>query len=111
MEMAWSSQSDIDLHILEPDKTHIYFGRKQNRIGFLDIDYTKPDGPEHYFTNSSSLQEGVYEVRANEWRGLGSTRVTFQIAAGPEFIIKEILTADKPTKDIKAAPYFDDEPG
>ena len=36
--LMWSSYSDLDLHVIAPEDGHIYFGHKQGRYGYLDVD-------------------------------------------------------------------------
>jgi hypothetical protein len=54
--------NDIDLHVFEPDKTHVYFSNKTGNSGYLDVDNTTGFGPEHYYTDCQKLQVGEYLV-------------------------------------------------
>lgn len=49
-QLTWDdSQSDVDLHIYEPDADHIYYQYKDGvNGGHLDYDDTDGYGPEHY---------------------------------------------------------------
>lgn len=31
-------KKDVDLHIIEPDETHVYFNHKAGNSGYLDVD-------------------------------------------------------------------------
>ncbi|RKZ76387.1 MAG: hypothetical protein DRR19_28665 [Candidatus Parabeggiatoa sp. nov. 1] len=57
--------NDIDLHVFEPDKTHVYFSNKTGHSGYLDVDNTKGFGPEHYYSDCQKLQVGEYVVSVN----------------------------------------------
>jgi len=54
--------NDIDLHVFEPDRTHVYFSSKTGNSGYLDVDNTHGFGPEHYYTDCKKLQVGEYFV-------------------------------------------------
>jgi hypothetical protein len=54
--------NDIDLHVFEPDRTHVYFSSKTGNSGYLDVDNTRGFGPEHYYTDCKKLQVGEYLV-------------------------------------------------
>lgn len=81
--LTWDGYGDVDLHVVEPDSTHVYFNRPIGRAGYLDVDNIIADGPEHYYAacSASSLKEGVYQVGvANYSRAVGRTAVV-QIAS------------------------------
>ncbi|RKZ53916.1 MAG: hypothetical protein DRR16_16945 [Candidatus Parabeggiatoa sp. nov. 3] len=65
--MTWDqgNQNDIDLHVSEPDNTHVYFGSKTGHSGYLDVDNTNGFGPEHYYSDCKKLQVGEYVVGVN----------------------------------------------
>ncbi|MDM8569377.1 hypothetical protein QUF50_07715 [Thiotrichales bacterium HSG1] len=65
--LTWNleNNNDIDLHVLEPDKTNVYFGNKAGNSGYLDVDNTEGFGPEHYYTDCNNLQVGKYLVGVN----------------------------------------------
>ena len=43
--LEWGSQPDVDLHIFEPDNTHVYYRLLKGVSGFLDLDDTDGLGP------------------------------------------------------------------
>ena len=70
--LTWDDgNSDLDLHILEPEGRHIYFANKGgSNTPFLDYDNTVGFGPEHYFINNgvqaaSGSLEGKYKIRVH----------------------------------------------
>ena len=61
--LSWDTDStDIDLHVTEPNKTHIYYGNKEdeNAYGKLSWDSTQGFGPEQY--RVSRPMAGVHKV-------------------------------------------------
>ena len=70
--MTWNIAGDVDLHVLEPDGTHVFFGQFQGHSGFLDRDDTVATGPEHYFAScdGTALQTGVYSIGVRNYGDL-----------------------------------------
>lgn len=69
-------QNDLDLHVIEPTGTHVYYGlaernkgggqtaaARQGDAGYLDMDSTTV-GPEHYYASCDEnvLKEGIYKI-------------------------------------------------
>lgn len=72
--LTWGPQPDVDLHVFEPDGTHVYYANLQGTIGFLDVDDVTSFGPEHYFASCTNLTQlpnglGTYRVGVNYFRG------------------------------------------
>jgi hypothetical protein len=65
-ELDTGNQSDVDLHVVEPDSTDIYFGNMSG-IGSLDVDNTWGYGPEYYTIKSPT--NGKYQVNVNFYDG------------------------------------------
>lgn len=38
--MLWGVQLDIDLHIMEPDGSHVYFYQRKGKSGLMDVEDT-----------------------------------------------------------------------
>lgn len=68
--MTWGAQRDVDLHVYEPDGTHVFYQNLLGNVGFLDIDDTTSFGPEHYFTSCDNLKTGAYRVGVNYYSGV-----------------------------------------
>lgn len=67
--MTWNlGNSDIDLHLFEPDQSHVYYENLQGVSGFLDLDNRDGFGPEHYYTDCNQLQVGKYVVGLNYYQ-------------------------------------------
>lgn len=54
--LTWLGDDDIDLYVKEPFKT-VFFDEQEGDIGYLDIDDTDGQGPEHYYLQCSDLVE------------------------------------------------------
>lgn len=79
--LTWSHNADVDLHVYEPDGTHVYWANKLGISGQLDRDDTVYTGPEHYSTycESSRIQTGVYTFAVNYFSGNGSVDASVQL--------------------------------
>jgi len=68
--MKWDGEGDVDLHIKEPDGTQVFWRDKQGNVGFLDLDNTKANGPEHYYAScdKTKLQTGIYQIGVANFR-------------------------------------------
>ncbi len=78
--LTWGAQPDVDLHVLEPDGTHVFYSNKQGQVGSLDVDDVDSYGPEHYFTTCSGLETGTYTIGVNYYRGSGPEIATVTIS-------------------------------
>ncbi|MBQ1429780.1 MAG: DUF2135 domain-containing protein [Kiritimatiellae bacterium] len=79
--MSWDAdQTDIDLHVLEPNGEECYYGhRRTAEGGFVSEDVTTGYGPEEYL--KKELEAGVYKVLSNYFAShqtalTGATTVT-----------------------------------
>lgn len=64
--MVWDvDDTDIDMHIVEPDGTHVSYLDLEGTSGVLDVDNTKGYGPEHYYSDCNQLQVGEYRFGMN----------------------------------------------
>ncbi len=80
--LTWGSQPDVDLHVFEPDGTHVYYANKNGTSGYLDMDDTDGFGPEHYYVGCGTLEVGTYRVGINYYYGTAPTSAIVQIKAG-----------------------------
>jgi uncharacterized protein YfaP (DUF2135 family) len=69
ISLAWHNYDDLDIHVIEPDKTHIYFG---NPRGKLDVDMNafgarSREPVENISYTKSNLVDGVYIVKVNQY--------------------------------------------
>jgi len=80
--LTWGDEPDVDLHVFEPNGTHVFYGNKQGPSGFLDVDDVSGRGPEHYFVACDTLEAGTYSVGLNYYSGSNPERAEVQIKAG-----------------------------
>ncbi|MFY9826890.1 MAG: FG-GAP-like repeat-containing protein [Thermoanaerobaculia bacterium] len=80
--LTWDHATDVDLHVFEPDGTHVYYQQLQGDSGFLDFDNITGFGPEHYFVACDTLQAGTYHVGVNYYRGDSPETAHVEIRAG-----------------------------
>ena len=63
--MSWDAdETDLDIHVLEPDGEEAYYGhRRTSQGGFVGEDVTTGYGPEEYLRKTAD--KGVYKVLSN----------------------------------------------
>lgn len=77
VSLGWFNFDDLDLHVIEPDGTHIYYG---NRQGKLDVDMNvRPNGSREAVENVcwQKPQNGLYSVRVHNFTHRESIDVGF----------------------------------
>lgn len=81
--LTWGAQPDVDLHVYEPNGTHVYYGNRIGPSGYLDRDDVTSYGPEHYYVVScDTLEAGTYRIALDYYRGYGPEVANIQIEAG-----------------------------
>jgi len=80
--LTWGSEPDVDLHVTEPNGTHVYYLNLQGVSGFLDLDDVTSFGPEHYFVGCETLETGYYNVGVNYYSGNGPETALVQVSTG-----------------------------
>jgi len=80
--LTWGSQPDVDLHAFEPNGTHVFYSNRQGVSGYLDLDDTSGEGPEHYYVSCAALETGTYHFGVNYYYGTGIETAYVQIVAG-----------------------------
>ncbi len=89
--LTWGNEPDVDLHVYEPDGSHVYYANPRGTSGYLDYDDVTSRGPEHYFVvNCESLATGTYRVGVNYYYGDSPETAYVQIQAGD--VIRNYLT-------------------
>jgi hypothetical protein len=82
--LNWGDEPDVDLHVFEPDGTHVYYSNSVGNVGFLDVDDVTSFGPEHYYVSCETLVPGTYRVGVNYYNGSAPETARIQIQAGLE---------------------------
>lgn len=80
--LTWGAQPDVDLHVFEPNGSHVYYRNRVGPSGFLDVDDRDGFGPEHYFVSCDTLETRNYSVRVNYFRGSAPESARILIQAG-----------------------------
>jgi len=81
--LTWGAEPDVDLHVFEPDGSHVYYAAPWGTSGYLDYDDVTSWGPEHYYVvDCESLTAGTYRVGVNYYRGSAPETAHVQIQAG-----------------------------
>lgn len=80
--LTWGSEPDVDLHVTEPNGTHVYYSNLQGISGFLDLDDVDGFGPEHYYVACEDLETGSYSIGVNYYSGNGLETAQVQVTTG-----------------------------
>lgn len=81
--LIWEGATDIDLHVYEPNGSHVYWEAKEGISGFLDEDERSGYGPEHYTVPScETLESGTYKIGLDYFKGDYPEVAHVQVEAG-----------------------------
>jgi serine/threonine protein kinase len=70
--LIWDSRADLDLHVLEPGGSHIYWeNRNGEKGGELDVDDVDGFGPENVYWVQGQGPPGEYKWYVHYYGGLG----------------------------------------
>ncbi|MHB1656778.1 MAG: hypothetical protein ACYCSZ_10480 [Burkholderiales bacterium] len=80
--LTWTGLGNEDLHVYEPDGTHVYYANMKGDTGYLDANNLYGYGPEYYFASCdpSVLQTGTYQISINNFNGANNETATVQVA-------------------------------
>jgi hypothetical protein len=92
--LTWDGSGDVDLHTFDPTNTHVYYSSRSSTTGYLDVDNTTANGPEHYYAScdATKLLVGNYKIGINNYSGATGRTATVQIsfAQGGQAITKSL---------------------
>jgi hypothetical protein len=88
--LTWGAQPDVDLHVFEPDGTHVFYRSKTGTVGSLDQDDITSYGPEHYYTECGNLKTGVYTIGLNYYNGSGTETAVITIATPVSIVTRSV---------------------
>jgi hypothetical protein len=106
--LTWDGAGDVDLHTFEPGGAQVDYRAKTGDAGFLDVDNTVADGPEHYYAtcDKDRLQEGTYRFSLANFNGAEGRNATLQIASwsdgvlGTKSVTMGSATGNDPAHDM-----------
>ncbi len=106
--LTWNGPGDVDLHVTEPGGSRVYFQNKTGQAGYLDVDNTVANGPEHYYAScdTSKLQEGTYTIALANYKGADGRAATVQIATTQGVLGTLSETLGGPTGTAPNPPLF-----
>jgi hypothetical protein len=79
VSLAWFNTDDLDLHVIEPDGNHVYYG---NKCGKLDVDMNVSNTVRDPVENVRWIkapQDGTYRVYVHNFRKRESVDVGFVV--------------------------------
>lgn len=89
--LTWDAATDLDVHVIEPDGTHVYFSNQTGTTAALDVDNTTEYGPENIFVEPGKAASGTYQVYIVYFGGSVPTNATVRITAfadTPEEVVR-----------------------
>ena len=78
--LTWNSLADMDLHVIEPDGTHVSWERRNGSSTTLQADNTAGFGPETAFVPPNGALRGVYHIYIVHYRREFPTTSTISIS-------------------------------
>jgi hypothetical protein len=96
--LNWGPAPDVDLHVYEPNGTHVYWYNRQGYSGELDKDDRSGYGPEHYNVKTCDMVEGgYYRIALDYYKGSYRDVATVQVDAG---LVSRTFTVSMPSDDF-----------
>lgn len=83
--LSWNNYDDLDLHMTEPDGTHIYYGSRRSDAGFLDVDmnagsgHTRTPVENICYPARGRMPDGIYVLAVNQFRKRESENTGFEV--------------------------------
>jgi hypothetical protein len=106
VSLAWQNSDDLDLHVHEPDRNHIYFGsrgRRSKNTGELDVDMNRsPSGYE--FSNTAPVENvtwitpmnGDYRVVVNNFNKRSTNNQGYTVEVECDGAVNQYTSAKSP---------------
>ncbi|MBK7348977.1 MAG: hypothetical protein IPI92_03830 [Gemmatimonadetes bacterium] len=106
VSVAWTDTADVDLHIVDPDGGHLYFGNKTVPSGGnLDLDAnaacsknTLPDGSQAYVSNENiywptgGAPNGSYTIYLDYWSDCGVAQTDWVVTVQQQGASPQVYT-------------------
>lgn len=81
--LTWNTGVDMDLHVIEPNGTHVYYAARNGVTARLDVDDVNGFGPENIFVGASGAQAGTYQIYLVHFSGAVPTTSTIAVNLRP----------------------------
>lgn len=126
VSLSWFNHDDLDLHVFEPDGTHIWYQDKRNKLD-VDMNANGPFSrePVENVTWAGKIADGEYRIEVNQFRKRDSSGAGFVIETesngkiehysyeravghketvevGRMTVAGEVITAFRPGKDMQS---------
>jgi len=96
--LGWDTdKTDLDLHVLEPSNTEIYYRNNRGRGSHLSRDFTQGYGPEIYIAKQGIAEKGTYKIYAKYYSSHQDSKLTGTTSA----VVWAIAVDEKGQKKIK----------
>ena len=80
--MTWNTTADMDIHVIEPNGTHVFYAAPNGSTARLDVDDTDGFGPENIFVPTGGAAAGTYQVYLVHYSGPAPTVATIRVTLG-----------------------------
>jgi hypothetical protein len=93
--LSWNTPTDIDLHVIEPNGTHVFYARRIGTTARLDRDNTSGYGPENICVLTNASAVGNYEVFVVPYGGSSyptTATITVRTRAGTSSERYQVMT-------------------
>jgi hypothetical protein len=81
--LTWNTTADMDLHLIEPDGTHVYWGAPTGVTARLEVDDTDGFGPERVIVPTGAGHSGNYQVYVVHYSGAVPTISSVAVTVNP----------------------------
>lgn len=82
VSLTWNTTVDLDLHLIEPDGGHVYWGRLIGKSARLDFDDANGFGPENILVPPGFAMPGFYQIYAVHNSQDAETTATIAVTLG-----------------------------
>jgi hypothetical protein len=107
--LTWDGEADIDLHCVDPNGEHCYFGNDVISTGNLDVDNVVSYGPENFtcvVPEGSERVPGIYHIYVNYYSGSDPQECTITLLLNPGTPREEIATFGPYTLDTDSLDWY-----
>jgi hypothetical protein len=104
VSLTWTNYDDLDIHVMEPDGRHIYYGSKH---GLLDVDMNAGTGvtrePVENVRWPQLTKDGTYKIWVNQYRQRESTSPGFEVEIESDLGIHSFRYEKIVDRDVQVA--------